>query len=202
MTTSKVGIEYNTFLKGLYLVKFKFEGDNTPIVIQPPCYSASKEETVIDSIYGTNQEKILVSATTLSAAFFSTSIVKDFQDCPDDEEGARSSQEYMNDLEEEYQPRALLAQIYKIHQKGYSKFSSQKQLIKLNATNVAEKGHFTRDCFLKTSVPSYQSPFQTKLLHSSEHKPELKHIKDFKAKYTKFKAKLALSFQYFSSTHP
>ncbi|GJW71458.1 hypothetical protein Tco_0128375, partial [Tanacetum coccineum] len=33
----------------------------------------------------------------------------DFQDSPDDEEDTRSSQGYLNDLEEEYQARALLA---------------------------------------------------------------------------------------------
>ncbi|GJX43309.1 transposase, Ptta/En/Spm, transposase, Tnp1/En/Spm-like protein, partial [Tanacetum coccineum] len=33
----------------------------------------------------------------------------DFQDSPDDEEDTRSSHEYLNDLEEEYQARALLA---------------------------------------------------------------------------------------------
>ncbi|GJW63568.1 hypothetical protein Tco_0115452 [Tanacetum coccineum] len=36
-------------------------------------------------------------------------VLEDFQDSPDDEEDTRSSQEYMNDLEEEYQVRALLA---------------------------------------------------------------------------------------------
>ncbi|GKA01602.1 hypothetical protein Tco_0674267 [Tanacetum coccineum] len=41
-------------------------------------------------------------------------------------------------------------------------------------------------------IPSYQSPFQLKLLHSSEHKPEPRHTKDFEAKYNKVKAKLAL----------
>ncbi|GKA45688.1 retrovirus-related pol polyprotein from transposon TNT 1-94 [Tanacetum coccineum] len=55
-----------------------------------------------------------------------------------------------------------------------------------------KKGHFARDCWSKTSVPSYQSPFQPKLLHSSEHKPEPRHTKDFEAKYNKVKAKLAL----------
>ncbi|GJR52519.1 hypothetical protein Tco_1403040 [Tanacetum coccineum] len=35
--------------------------------------------------------------------------VEDFQDSPDDEEDTRSSHEYLNDLEEEYQERALLA---------------------------------------------------------------------------------------------
>ncbi|GKC77281.1 hypothetical protein Tco_1128055, partial [Tanacetum coccineum] len=46
----------------------------------------------------------------LSTALFSSSIVQDFQDSPDDEEDTRSSHEYMNDLlEEECQARALLA---------------------------------------------------------------------------------------------
>nr|GEX84301.1 retrovirus-related Pol polyprotein from transposon TNT 1-94 [Tanacetum cinerariifolium] len=42
-------------------------------------------------------------------SFFSTSIVQDFQDNPDDEEDTRSSHEYLNDLEEEFQARVLLA---------------------------------------------------------------------------------------------
>ncbi|GJS06385.1 hypothetical protein Tco_0363181 [Tanacetum coccineum] len=107
----------------------KFEGDNTPIVIQPPYYSASK----------------------------------DFQDSPNDEEDTRSSHEYLNDLEEEYQERALLA-----------------------------KCHFARDCWSKALVPLYQSHFQLKPLNSSQHKPELRPTKDFEAKYNKVKAKLAL----------
>ncbi|GJW65828.1 hypothetical protein Tco_0117712 [Tanacetum coccineum] len=67
------------------------------------------EENLIDNIYETEEEKTLVSATLLSTAFFSTSIVQDFQDSHDDEEDTRSSQEYLNDLEEEYQARVLLA---------------------------------------------------------------------------------------------
>ncbi|GKA62306.1 hypothetical protein Tco_0761825 [Tanacetum coccineum] len=81
------------------------------------------------------------------------------KDSPDDEEDTRSSHEYLNDLEEEYQARALLAK---------SKI------------------------FFKNAVPSYQLPFQPKLLHSSEHKPEPRRTKDFEAKYKKVKAKLAL----------
>nr|GFB83847.1 hypothetical protein [Tanacetum cinerariifolium] len=49
-----------------------------------------------------------------------------------------------------------------------------------------------RDYFSKTSVPSYQSHFQKKLLHLSEYKPKLKHTKDFESKYNKVKAKLSL----------
>ncbi|GJU88942.1 hypothetical protein Tco_1301365 [Tanacetum coccineum] len=58
------------------------------------------EENLIDNIYETKNKKSLVSATPLSTAFFSTSIFQDFQDSPDDKEDTKSSQEYLNDLEE------------------------------------------------------------------------------------------------------
>ncbi|GJS34167.1 retrovirus-related pol polyprotein from transposon TNT 1-94 [Tanacetum coccineum] len=45
-------------------------------------------------------------------------------------------------------------------------------MTKLNATNVAKKGHFARDCWSKSSVPSYQSPIQPKPLSPSQHKPD------------------------------
>ncbi|GKA08709.1 retrovirus-related pol polyprotein from transposon TNT 1-94 [Tanacetum coccineum] len=150
------------------------------------------EENLINSIYDTNQEKTLVPTTPLSTAFFSSSIVQDFQDSPDDEEDTRSSQEYMNDLEEEYQARALLAKSKRFFKKGTQRFSSAKATDQTECHKCGKKGHFARDCWSKTSVPSYQSPFQPKLLHSSEHKPEPRHTKDFEAKYNKVKAKQAL----------
>ncbi|GJY92486.1 hypothetical protein Tco_0508268 [Tanacetum coccineum] len=76
------------------------------------------EENLIDSIYETEKSKSLVSTTPLSIAFFSTSIVHDFQDSPDDVEDTRSSHEYSNDLEEEYQERALLAKSKRFFKKG------------------------------------------------------------------------------------
>ncbi|GKC99591.1 hypothetical protein Tco_1169866 [Tanacetum coccineum] len=45
-------------------------------------------------------------------------VLEDLQDSPDDEEDTRSSQEYMNDLEEEYQARALLAKSKRFFKKG------------------------------------------------------------------------------------
>ncbi|GJX84543.1 hypothetical protein Tco_0335317 [Tanacetum coccineum] len=45
-------------------------------------------------------------------------VLEDFQDSSDDEEDTRSSQEYMNDLEEEYQARALLAKSKRFFKKG------------------------------------------------------------------------------------
>ncbi|GJU80547.1 hypothetical protein Tco_1282912 [Tanacetum coccineum] len=51
---------------------------------------------------------------------------EDFQDSTNDEEDTRSSQEYMNDLEEEYQARALLAKSKRFFKKGTQRFSSSK----------------------------------------------------------------------------
>nr|GFC53045.1 hypothetical protein [Tanacetum cinerariifolium] len=42
----------------------------------------------------------------------------DFQNSPDDEEDTRSSHEYLNDLEEEYQEKALLAKSKRFFKKG------------------------------------------------------------------------------------
>ncbi|GJS51044.1 hypothetical protein Tco_0624406 [Tanacetum coccineum] len=118
------------------------------------------EENLIDSIYETEKEKSLATATPLSIAFFSTSIVQDFQYSPDDEEDTRSSQEYLNDLEEEYQERALLAKSKRFFKKGSQRFSSAKTTDETICHKCGRKGHFARDYFSKNLVPSYSSPFQ------------------------------------------
>ncbi|GKE66569.1 retrovirus-related pol polyprotein from transposon TNT 1-94, partial [Tanacetum coccineum] len=120
----------------------------------------------------------------------------DFQDSHDDEEDTISSQKYMDDLEEEYQARALLAKSKRFFKMGTQRLSSAKAIDQTECHKCGRKGYFARDCFYKTSVPSYQSPFQNnfqpKFLNSSQHKPELRPTKDFEAKYNKVKANLAL----------
>ncbi|GJT66201.1 hypothetical protein Tco_1017681 [Tanacetum coccineum] len=195
------------------------------------------EENLIKNIYNTNKEKTLVPATSLSTAFFSTSIVQDFQDSPDDEEDTRSSQEYLNDLKEEYQARALLAKSKRFFKKGTQRFSSAKATDQTECHKCGKNGHFARllvkdiSSFMLSVRPQaytkvliaktydwyeeevssndnevtevkalmaltveerVSSLFQPKILHSSEHKPEPRHTKDFEAKYNKVKAKLGL----------
>ncbi|GKC66310.1 hypothetical protein Tco_1098908 [Tanacetum coccineum] len=113
------------------------------------------EENLIDSIYETEKNKSHVFATPLSTNFFSSSIVQDFQDSPDDEEDTRSSHEYLNVLEEEYQERALLAKSKRFFKKGTQRFSSAKATDQTKCHKRGKKGHFARDCWLKTSVSTY-----------------------------------------------
>nr|GEU34383.1 uncharacterized mitochondrial protein AtMg00810-like [Tanacetum cinerariifolium] len=85
----------------------------------------------------------LTTLTPLSTAFISTSIVQDFQDSSDNEEDTRSTQEYLNDLEEEYQARALLAKYKRFFKKGVKDSVVQRQLKILNATNMSiDEGPF------------------------------------------------------------
>ncbi|GKB95591.1 retrovirus-related pol polyprotein from transposon TNT 1-94 [Tanacetum coccineum] len=104
----------------------------------------------------------------------------------------KACHEYLNDLEEEYQARALLAKSKRFFKKGTQRFSSAKATDQTECHKCGKKGYFARDCLSKASVPSYQSPFQPKPLSSSQHKPELRPTKDFEAKYNKVKARLAL----------
>ncbi|GJX71128.1 hypothetical protein Tco_0308299 [Tanacetum coccineum] len=109
------------------------------------------EENLINSIYDPDNEKTLVHATPLSIAFLSTSIVKEFQESPDDEEDTRSSQEYINDLEEEYQARALLAQSKRFFKNSTQRFSSAKATDQTECHKCRKKGHFASDYWSKTS---------------------------------------------------
>ncbi|GJU70296.1 retrovirus-related pol polyprotein from transposon TNT 1-94 [Tanacetum coccineum] len=105
------------------------------------------EENLIDSIYETEKNKSLVSATPLSTAFISTSSVQDFQDSPDDEEDTRSSHEYLNDLKEKYQARALLAKSKRFFKKGTQRFSSAKATDQTECHKCGKKCHFVYQDF-------------------------------------------------------
>ncbi|GJZ70289.1 hypothetical protein Tco_0633839 [Tanacetum coccineum] len=138
------------------------------------------EENLIDSIYDNENKKALTTETPyqlpssqplLSRTSKIVLMMKriqeaDFQDSPDDEEDTRSSQEYLNNLEEEYQAKSILAKSKRFFKKGSQRSSSTRQLKILNVTNVVEMVTFL-----------------------SHHKTE---SKDFESKYNKFKAKLAL----------
>nr|GEZ48474.1 retrovirus-related Pol polyprotein from transposon TNT 1-94 [Tanacetum cinerariifolium] len=116
----------------------------------------------------------------------------DFQNSSDDEEDTKSSHEYLDDLEEEYQARAILAKSKRFFKNCTQRFSSANATDQTECHKYGKKGQFARDCWSKSLVSSYQSPIQPKTLSPSQHKPELRPTKDFEAKYNKVKDKLAL----------
>ncbi|GKC20541.1 retrovirus-related pol polyprotein from transposon TNT 1-94, partial [Tanacetum coccineum] len=120
----------------------------------------------------------------------------------------RSSEEYLRDLDIEYQERSLLANS-NCFIKRRNNFSSQKANENTECYKCGNKGYFTRDCFSKTFEPSYKSlvnnyssvskgfqpKFTPKLIQSSSNlnsQADPKFQKDYKAEYKKMKAKLAL----------
>ncbi|GJV95813.1 retrovirus-related pol polyprotein from transposon TNT 1-94 [Tanacetum coccineum] len=167
---------------------FKFKEGETPTQTFTR-YKALMNELVNDGIK--------LSKLEINTGLRSTNHVKDSElsslfHSLDDEEDTRSSREYLNDLEEEYQASALLAKSKRFFKKGTQRFSSAKATDQTKCHKCGKKGHFARDCWSKASVPSYQSPFQPKPLSSSQHKPELRPTKDFEAKYNKVKVKRSL----------
>nr|GEY90952.1 hypothetical protein [Tanacetum cinerariifolium] len=70
--------------------------------------------------------------------------LKDFQDCPYNKEDTRSSHEYLNDLEEEYQARAILANSKRFFKKAkYNKVKAKLALLSLSSS--ASKAFMVRN---------------------------------------------------------
>ncbi|GJY27649.1 hypothetical protein Tco_0403416 [Tanacetum coccineum] len=83
----------------------------------------------------------------------------DFQDSPDDEEDTRSSHEYLNDLEEEYQARALLAKSKRFFKKGTQRFSSAKATDQTECHKCEGKVILQELLVKKLQFPHIKHPF-------------------------------------------
>ncbi|GJW52065.1 retrovirus-related pol polyprotein from transposon TNT 1-94 [Tanacetum coccineum] len=168
------------------------------------------EDNLIQRRYPDTKKALITtpSSTAISTAFFSNNVIQDFQENSNDEVNERSSEEYLRDLDIEYQERSLLANS-KCFIKRRNNFSGQKANENTECYKCGNKGYFTRDCFSKTFEPSYKSlvnnyssvskgfqpKFTPKLIQSSSNsnsQADPKFQKDYKAEYKKMKAKLAL----------
>ncbi|GKB73956.1 retrovirus-related pol polyprotein from transposon TNT 1-94 [Tanacetum coccineum] len=168
----------------------------------------SRYKTLPNELANDDTKKALIT-TLLKSAFFSNNIVKDFQEFFYDEADKRSCEEYHRDLELEFCERALLENSKRFI-KRKNNLSVQKVNEDTECYKCGIKCHFARDCFSKTSEPSYKSPmsnlssvskgfqpkFTLKFIQSSQHSQssqgEPKVQKDYKAEYKKIKANLAL----------
>ncbi|GJW88185.1 retrovirus-related pol polyprotein from transposon TNT 1-94 [Tanacetum coccineum] len=168
------------------------------------------EDNLIQRKYSDTKKALIITPlrTLISTTFFSNNVIQDFQENFDDEVDERTSEEYLRDLDIEYHERALLANS-KRFMKRRNNFSGPKANENTECYKCGNKGHFARDLFSKTSEPSYKSPvnnyssvskgfqpkFTLKLIQSSSNsnnQSDPKFQKDYKAKYKKIKAKLAL----------
>ncbi|GJZ23596.1 retrovirus-related pol polyprotein from transposon TNT 1-94 [Tanacetum coccineum] len=168
------------------------------------------EDNLIQRRYSDTKKALITtpSSTAISTAFFSINVIQDFQENSNDEVDERSSEEYLRDLDIEYQERSLLANSKRFI-KRRNNFPGQKANENTECYKCGNKGHFARDCFSKTFEPSYKSPmnnyssvskgfqpnFTQKLIQSSSNsnsQVDPKFQEDYMAEYKKMKAKLAL----------
>nr|GEU63422.1 hypothetical protein [Tanacetum cinerariifolium] len=166
------------------------------------------EDNLIQRRYSNTKKALITTPLSfaISIAFFSNNVIQDFQENFDDEVDERSSEEYLRDLDVEYQERALLENSKRFI-KRKTNFSGQKANKNTECYKYGNKGHFARDGFSKISNDSYQSSmnnfssvskdfqpkFTPKLIQSSpssNSQTNLKFQKDYKAEYKKMKAKL------------
>ncbi|GJS90493.1 putative reverse transcriptase domain-containing protein [Tanacetum coccineum] len=119
--------------KHLPLVEFSYNNS----------YHASIKATPFEALYGRKCRSPVCWAEvgdvqlTGPEIIYETTKKIDFQDSPDDEEDTRSSQEYLNDLEKEYQARALLAKSKRFFKKGTQSASASKTSMVKNKVLMA-----------------------------------------------------------------
>ncbi|GKA65208.1 hypothetical protein Tco_0764915, partial [Tanacetum coccineum] len=96
------------------------------------------------SLKNTNHVKDFELDSLFGKLKYEENLIDDFQDSPYDEEDTRSSHEYLNDLEEEYQARALLAKSKRFFKKGTQRFSSTKATDQTECHKCGKKAKYNK----------------------------------------------------------
>nr|GEV59891.1 hypothetical protein [Tanacetum cinerariifolium] len=87
------------------------------------------------SLRNINNVKDYELASLFDKLKYEENLIDNFQDSLDDEEDTRSSHEYLNDLDEEYQARALLAKFKRFFKKAkYNKVKAKLALLSLSSS--------------------------------------------------------------------
>nr|GEV05095.1 hypothetical protein [Tanacetum cinerariifolium] len=157
------------------------------------------EEGLIDQIYESETQRFSIQASSSKALIFNTR----FQDSDSDvEEDHRTINEFMADLNVEYNERALLANKKRFYKRSERVGSSRKRIEKTNETCFAcgKTCHFQKDCpSNKTSTPSYPSSNKsfnkfksyTPPINQTSSYNTGNYQKDYRGKYKGLKAKMA-----------
>ncbi|GJY11510.1 hypothetical protein Tco_0379695 [Tanacetum coccineum] len=103
------------------------------------------EDNLIQRRYSDTKKSLITTplSTAISTTFFSNNVIQDFQETSDDEVDESSSEEYLRDLDIEYQERAHLANS-KCFIKKETISQVKKQMKILNVTNVATKAEYKK----------------------------------------------------------
>ena len=148
------------------------------------------EETLIDSIYKSETDRFALPSSS-SKALISNTV---FQESDSDvEEDTRSSEEFMSDLNQEFQDRALLANQKRFYKRSGRVGGVRKPMDKSKMTCFAcgRTGHIQKECPSNTtSSPSF--PSKSKPFSDAFHQKAEPEHKDYKMKYKALKAELIL----------
>ncbi|GKA79192.1 hypothetical protein Tco_0785788 [Tanacetum coccineum] len=94
------------------------------------------EDNLIQRRYSNTKKALITtpSSTAISTAFFSNNVIQDFQENFNNEVDERSSEEYLRDLDIEYQERALLANS-KHYKAEYKKMKAKLALLEASPSS-------------------------------------------------------------------
>nr|GEU69122.1 retrovirus-related Pol polyprotein from transposon TNT 1-94 [Tanacetum cinerariifolium] len=124
-----------------FIIKYEYKMgmvDNTLFTKKKSSNLIIVQIYVDDIIFGSNYQDMCDYFTKIMHDEFEMSIL-DIQDSHDDEEDTRSSHENMNDLEEEYQARAILAKSKRFFKKGTQSLYGKEQSLIAEAYEWDEK---------------------------------------------------------------